>query len=70
MADITSQAPTFVTRFNPVKALWNGMVAIGEKNDRLRKIEALQNLSDKELAARGLKREDIARVVFQDYLWI
>ena len=35
-------------------------------NQRLRKVYALQALSDEELAKRGIRREDIVRNVFSD----
>lgn len=42
------------------------LVLIGESNPRIRRIQALAALSDSELAARGLRREDIARHVLSD----
>lgn len=44
------------------------MVLAMESNPRLRRVQALQALSDDELAARGLKRDDIVRHVFRDFL--
>ena len=44
------------------------LVMMAEANPRLRQAEALAALSDAELAERGLKREDIARQVFGDWL--
>ncbi|MCA0938837.1 MULTISPECIES: DUF1127 domain-containing protein [Alloyangia] len=63
----TEQAP-FFSRF--FAAIGNGLVAMGEANPRLRKIEALQRLSDEQLAERGIRREDIARHVFQDVFYL
>ncbi|WP_420863123.1 DUF1127 domain-containing protein [Algirhabdus cladophorae] len=37
-----------------------------EANGRMARVEALQALSDEQLAAKGLRREDIARHVFSD----
>ncbi|MCR9125770.1 MAG: DUF1127 domain-containing protein [Rhodobacteraceae bacterium] len=48
----------------------NAIVAISEANSKVRQAEALHALSDAELAARGLKREDIARYVFADSYWV
>jgi len=46
------------------------MVHLGENSQKMRQINALQALSDEELASRGLKREDIARYVMSDCYWI
>jgi uncharacterized protein YjiS (DUF1127 family) len=51
-------------------ALGNALVSIGEANSKMRQVEALQALSDAELAERGIKRSDIARVVFADTYWV
>ncbi|MEM9050197.1 MAG: hypothetical protein AAGC92_15945 [Pseudomonadota bacterium] len=45
-------------------------MAISQANHLSRQVEALMALSDKELAARGLKREEIARHVFSTSYWI
>ena len=39
-------------------------------NARMRQMEQLSALSDAELAEKGLRREDIARHVFRDVLYI
>lgn len=51
-------------------ALGNFIVAVGEANPRLRRVEALQRLSDEQLAAKGLRREDIVRHVFGDVYYL
>ncbi|MEC3860893.1 DUF1127 domain-containing protein [Mesobacterium sp. TK19101] len=51
-------------------AIGRGIVAIGENNTRMRAITLYQNMTDAELAARGLKREDIARNVFRDVYFL
>lgn len=48
----------------------NALVAVGEANPRLKRIEALQRLSDAELAKKGLRREDIVRHVFHDVYYL
>lgn len=58
----------FLTRF--FGAIGNALVAIGEANPRMRRIEALQRLSDAELAAKGLRRDDIVRHVFGDAYYL
>ncbi|MCI5097269.1 MAG: DUF1127 domain-containing protein [Rhodobacteraceae bacterium] len=45
------------------------LVAVAENNDRVRQVEFLRNLSDQELAARGIKREDIVRHVFASHVF-
>jgi len=44
--------------------------AVSAANVRVAQIEALQGLSDEQLAAKGLRREDIARYVFRDMSYI
>lgn len=51
-------------------AFGKGLVSIGESSSRYRKIEALQALSDAELAKRNIRREDIVRIVFADSFWM
>lgn len=53
----------------PLRAVWDFLVAVGEANSRVYRIEALQRLSDAELARRGIRREDIIRHVFADRLF-
>ncbi len=48
----------------------NFLVSIAESNGRMRAVERLNAMSDQELAARGLKREDIVRHVFRDMLYV
>ena len=50
--------------------LFDGLVAIAENNHRVRRVQQLSAMSDAQLAQRGLKREDIARHVFRDVLYI
>ena len=63
------------------QAIWSGVKSvvlfvghifqsIPDTNMRVRQLEALQAKSDKELAAMGLRREDIARYVFRDTLYL
>jgi len=51
-------------------ALFDGLVRLGENNSKVRQVASLNALSDEELAARGLKREDIARHVLSGYYWV
>lgn len=47
-------------------AFGDALTSIVEHNGRLRRMQWLQDMSDEELAERGLKREDIVRHVFGD----
>ena len=62
-------------------AIWNGVksvasffaniiVAIPAANQRIHELETLQAKSDERLAEMGLRREDIARYVFRDTLYL
>ncbi|MGR3502664.1 DUF1127 domain-containing protein [Pseudaestuariivita sp.] len=55
---------------NALSAFGNWLISISESSEKARRIEALSNMSDAELAARGLKREDIARHVFRDHYYV
>ena len=41
----------------------NGLIAMAEARNDVREIRALQSLSDEQLAARGLKRDEIVQTV-------
>lgn len=56
------------TRPGILERIMSFLVSIGENNSRLRRVEFLNGLSDDELAARGIRREDIVRHVFADAL--
>lgn len=58
--NIADTRPGLFTRFMEF------LVTIAESNGRMRRVEFLSNLSDDELKARGLRREDIVRHVFAD----
>ena len=53
-----------------IEGLTRGFGRIAEANWRVREVERLNALSDAALAAKGLKREDIARHVFRDVNWM
>ncbi len=50
----------------PFVALGNALIAMGEASSRTEEVQLLQSLTDEELAARGLKRDEIVRHVFAD----
>lgn len=54
---------------NFFSAIGHGLIEMAEANPRMKKVQALQSMTDAELAERGIKREDIVRVVFQDALF-
>ncbi len=43
--------------------IYEALIRLGEANAKVVKIKQLHGLTDEELAARGLKREDIVRLV-------
>jgi hypothetical protein len=63
---LAAQAPINVASLlaAPFKAVFRGLVAIAESNQQVREAQFLLSLSDEELAARGLKREDVVHHVF------
>ncbi len=46
--------------------IFRGLVSIAESSNRMKSINRLQAMDDKQLADMGLRREDIARHVFRD----
>ena len=48
----------------PFNAIAKAFIFLAENNPRLKKLEALSNMSDEDLAKMGLKREDIVTHVF------
>lgn len=71
MAHTTTHTPASASLFDGITRVFNGvfmfLVQLGESSAKARQINALMEMTDSELAARGLKREDIARHVFQAY---
>lgn len=65
--NITTSAPSLGGFF---RALGAAIISISEANSRVRHVEALTALSDEQLKARGLRREDIVRHVFSDALYL
>lgn len=62
--------PFFGNLVRMIKSAGNAMLTAGEKDPRILQAKALMALSDSELAARGLKRSEIARYVFADRYWM
>ena len=67
-SSIVSSVTGAITRF--FSAFGTALVHLGENSQKMRQINALQALSDEELANRGLKRQDIARYVMADCYWV
>ncbi len=55
---------------NPFAAIFKALVYIAENNPQMKQVQALAELSDEQLAKRGLERQDIVRHVFADRYWL
>jgi uncharacterized protein YjiS (DUF1127 family) len=66
----TVSFPVLATVGRFFAAIGNGLVSMGENSSRYRQVEALQALSDAELAKRGIERQNIVRVVYADAYWM
>ena len=53
-----------------IDGLSRGFGYVAEANSRAREFDRLNAMSDAALAAKGLKRDDIARHVFRDLDWM
>jgi len=51
-------------------AIWNGLIAAGANSGRMRQVTFLQSKTDEELAAMGIKRDDIVHHVFRDTYYV
>ncbi len=54
----------------PFRAIGRFLVAIMENNTRVKQLEYLSSLSDEQLAAKGLKREEIVHHVFKGQYYV
>lgn len=70
MAHITYTAPRRSAFSGFLHAIGDFFTLITESNWRVHEAERLQAMSDAQLAARGLRREDIARHVFRDMFYV
>ncbi len=72
MAQSTTHRSPVITLFALVADIFVGifdaLTRIGEANSKVRQIKALSDMSDDELAARGMRREDIIRLVMADVI--
>ncbi len=66
----TAQRPTLQTvlavAIDIAKGICQAIVEIGAARAKIRKVSAFWSLTDAELSARGLRREDIVRLVMAD----
>ncbi|GGB00298.1 DUF1127 domain-containing protein [Allosediminivita pacifica] len=70
MADITHSAPSHSRIGNVFAHVGAVLTKMTESNHRVRQAKRLHEMSDAELAARGLKRDEIAHHVFRDLFYI
>ncbi|CUH54017.1 DUF1127 domain-containing protein [Shimia sp. R11_0] len=72
LTDTHSSAPLSLGKIlaAPFVAIGNFLVAMMENNSRVQHVQALNALSDAELAERGLKRDDIVAHVFRDMMHV
>ena len=54
----------------PFRAIGRGLVSMGENNPRYLEAQRLHAMTDEELAARNLKRDDIVKYVYRDLMHI
>ena len=54
----------------PFVAFGNAVVKLSEASSRAQLVEKLQNMSDAELAERGITRDQIVHHVFRDYMYL
>ncbi|UZD91392.1 DUF1127 domain-containing protein [Cognatishimia activa] len=52
----------------PFAAIGHFMVVLAESSDRMQRVQALNEMTDEQLAKKGLKREDIVRHIFADHM--
>ena len=65
-----SAASVLAVLAKPFVAFGKILVAMGEANDRSRKVQRLMEMSDAELAERGLSRDTIVHHVFSDVYYV
>lgn len=51
-----------------LSAIFTGLISVAEANPRYKQIQHLQALSDEQLAAKGMRREDIVMHVFGHWM--
>lgn len=74
MASFSTNSPAMAPAATPVAGVFERigqwLVSLSSGTARMRRVEALNALSDEALARHGLRREDIVRHVFRDVYWM
>ncbi len=74
MASISEHSPSTTVSRGFFSKIFGGigasLILIAERDTRYRKIQHLQAKTDAELAAIGLKRDDIVRHVYTDLMYL
>jgi uncharacterized protein YjiS (DUF1127 family) len=52
----------------PFRVIGNALIAIMESNSRVQYVDRLNAMTDEQLEAKGLKRDEIVQHVFRDYM--
>ncbi|WP_299424899.1 DUF1127 domain-containing protein [uncultured Shimia sp.] len=52
----------------PFRAIGNGLIAIMESNSRVQYVDRLNAMTDAQLEAKGIKRDEIVQHVFRDHM--
>ncbi|THH35931.1 DUF1127 domain-containing protein [Aliishimia ponticola] len=74
MADFTANHAPATTFGNPISrffsSIWHGLIFLAEQNSRVKALNELAETTDAELASKGLTREQAARRITSDMLYI
>lgn len=71
VAQQTSHNPSLLRSLSAsLEAVFNAFLRIGQVGSRAKQVEALNALSDEELAKRGVSRQEIVRHVFADVYYM
>lgn len=52
----------------PFRVIGNGLIAIMESNSRVQYVDRLNAMTDEQLEAKGIKRDEIVQHVFRDHM--
>ncbi|MFT7593761.1 MAG: hypothetical protein ACI8R4_001077 [Paracoccaceae bacterium] len=75
MAHTATHSDSFTASFGSAiirgfAKIGTALVSMGESSARLKQVNALNALSDQDLATRGIKRTNIVQHVYRDILWL
>ena len=72
MADLATN--TRAPLRNPIAGFFNAigelLMSVAENNTKARQMQTLMDMTDEQLAKRGLKRSEIAQFVFRETYWM